>query len=432
MVNLRHSQLDELVASDRFLWCTGIEDTFITAPSAKTGRTLDEYQLTGHYERWPADIDLISSLGVSAARYGIPWHLINPERGKWVWDTADGPIERLLANGVTPIIDLVHYGLPDWIEGAFLNPQYPELVAEYASRVAERFKGRVYAYTPLNEPRITAWYCGRIGWWPPYLKSWPGFVAVMKAVCRGIVMTVEALRRVDPDMLIAHVDATDTYRAENPDLETDARHRQEIVFLALDLISGRVVPGHSLHEWVRRCGVSDNELSWFQDHAVDLPLIGLNLYPMFTQKTLSKTPAGRRRIRMDYAQGHLVEEVGQLYWNRYGVPLFIAETASSGSIRRRADWMNASITAVSRLRARGVPLIGYTWWPLFSLVTWTYRQGNNPPEYYFNPMGLWSLDANCDRVETPLVTQYRHYVAGDAKDVGRVSHIATEAALQPR
>ena len=39
-----------------FLWATGIEDTFITDPWPATGRTLDEYELTQHYERrksWP-------------------------------------------------------------------------------------------------------------------------------------------------------------------------------------------------------------------------------------------------------------------------------------------------------------------------------------------------------------------------------------------
>ena len=34
---------------DRFTWAVGIEDTFITAPHPTTGRTLDEYELTGHY-----------------------------------------------------------------------------------------------------------------------------------------------------------------------------------------------------------------------------------------------------------------------------------------------------------------------------------------------------------------------------------------------
>ena len=51
-MHVTRSKLDSLIAPDAFQWMAGIEDTFITAPSVKTGRTLDEYQLTEHYERW--------------------------------------------------------------------------------------------------------------------------------------------------------------------------------------------------------------------------------------------------------------------------------------------------------------------------------------------------------------------------------------------
>src|SRR5690606_2033510 len=143
-------------------------------------------------------------------------------------------IDRMLSLGIEPIIDLVHYGLPPWIEGAYLNPDFPQHMADYAAQVATRLRGRVHAYTPLNEPRITAWYCGRLGWWPPFRRGWQGFLAVMLGACRGIVRTVQALRSVDPDILIAHVDATDLYLAQESQFEFEAAHRQEIVFLALD------------------------------------------------------------------------------------------------------------------------------------------------------------------------------------------------------
>jgi beta-glucosidase len=118
MTLLRQSQLSRLSAPDAFLWATGIEDTFITAPWPKTGRTLDEYELTGHYDRWHADLGLMRELGVRAARYGIPWHRIQPSRDTWNWDFVDRTVDRLLELGIEPIIDLVHYGLPPWIENA--------------------------------------------------------------------------------------------------------------------------------------------------------------------------------------------------------------------------------------------------------------------------------------------------------------------------
>ena len=154
---LTKSKASSLTEATAFLWATGVEDTFITDPWPQTGRTLDEYELTEHYQRWHLDLDLMASLGVRIARYGIPWHKINPARGVWDWSWADQTLEHLLTLGIDPIIDLVHYGLPHWIEGAYLSPQFPELMAEYAGRVAERFQGRIHLYTPLNEPRVTAW-----------------------------------------------------------------------------------------------------------------------------------------------------------------------------------------------------------------------------------------------------------------------------------
>jgi beta-glucosidase len=421
----RRSQLARLHEPDAFWWATGIEDTFITEPWHLTGRTLDEYELTGHYERWREDFGLIAELGVRAARYGVPWHRIQPAPGQWDWDFADRTLERLLELGVEPIVDLVHYGLPPWIEGAYCNPAYPDLVAEYAGRLAERFKGRIHWYTPLNEPRVTAWYCGRLGWWPPFLRGWTGFVAVMLAVCRGIVRTVEALRAVDREIVAAHVDATDLFEAGDPSLEDEAQRRQEIVFLALDLVSGRVDDRHPLRAWLAEQGASDNDLAWFRERAVDLPVIGMNMYPMFTQKRILRDAAGRLRVRMPSASADLVTRLGQLYFERYGVPLFLSETAALGSIRRRRAWLDDSVAATRGLRQRGVPLFGYTWWPLFALVAWAYRQGRRPPSAYLAQMGLWDLDpapeAALRRVRTPLVDAYRALVADGANPVGRLA-----------
>lgn len=416
------SQLGRLTAPDAFWWATGIEDTFITAPHPATGRTLDEYELTGHYDRWADDLGLVASLGVKTARYGMPWHRIQPDRSTWDWSFPDRTLERMLTLGVAPQVDLVHYGLPPWIEGAFLHPDYPNYVADYAARLAERFRGRIHWYTPLNEPRITGWYCGRLGWWPPFRRSWAGFVALMLAIARGIVATVRALERVDPEIVPYHVDATDLFETDDPTLAEEAQRRQDIVFLALDLVSGRIDDRHPLWSWLQRHGASQTQLEAFLTDPIDLPVIGMNLYPMFTSKRLLRDANGRLRIRMPYAEGDLVTRLGELYHARYGVPLIVSETASMGSVRRRRAWLDASVEASARLRQQGIPLVGYTWWPMFSLVTWAYRQGQRPITAHLADMGLWDIDpdaaANLERLPTPLVGAYRQLTAAGTAPVG--------------
>lgn len=413
------SALEPLLASRDFLWATGIEDTFITAPWPQTGRTLDEYALTGHYEHWGADLALMARLSVRTVRYGVPWHRINPTPGEWNWESADGPLTRLLDLGINPIVDLVHYGLPPWIEGAYLNPRFAEYMAEYAGRLAERFQGRLRWYTPLNEPRITAWYCGKLGWWPPYRRGWRGFVAVMLGLCRGIVETQRRLRQIDPEMVLVHVDPCDVYTAGDPDLADEAERRQQIGFLALDLVIGRVGSGHPLYHWALRHGAGEADLEWFGERGVTPDLIGLNFYPMFSQKTLVKTLRGLR-LRGSYGDGAMVERLAQLYWEHFRLPMIVSETAARG--RRREAWLAESVSAVRRIRASGIPLVGYTWWPMFALVAWAYRQGSKDIEQYLEQMGLWNLEptvaGDLRRVETPLVAAYAELARGGAGAAG--------------
>src|SRR2546422_34993 len=61
---LTRSSLSQLTDPTAFLWSAGIEDTFITDPWPETGRILDEYELTGHYQYWKQDINLLKELGV--------------------------------------------------------------------------------------------------------------------------------------------------------------------------------------------------------------------------------------------------------------------------------------------------------------------------------------------------------------------------------
>ena len=58
-----------------------------------------------------------------------------------------------------PIVDLCHFGVPDWI-GNFQNPDFPEVFAAYAQALARRFPW-LQLYTPVNEMFVCAIFSGR-------------------------------------------------------------------------------------------------------------------------------------------------------------------------------------------------------------------------------------------------------------------------------
>src|SRR5262249_47002332 len=87
----------------------------------------------------------------------------------------------------------------------------------------------------------------------------------------------------------------------------------------------------------------------------------------------------------------------------------------------RSRWMRASVETVKRLRAGGVPVVGYTWFPLFTMVDWRYRLRRRPMEQYYIELGLFKLnrEGGLNRWnETPLVSQIQSYIQNSEESVG--------------
>jgi NAD(P)-dependent dehydrogenase (short-subunit alcohol dehydrogenase family) len=109
-------------------------------PNVKSG--------TGHYKYWQMDFELVQAFHIPYLRYGPPYYKTHLGPGKYVWEFADKTFKRLKELKIIPIVDLCHFGVPDWI-GNFQNPDFPIYFVEYAKTFAERFPDLVY-YTPVN------------------------------------------------------------------------------------------------------------------------------------------------------------------------------------------------------------------------------------------------------------------------------------------
>jgi beta-glucosidase/6-phospho-beta-glucosidase/beta-galactosidase len=407
-----------------FLWASGIEDTFV--PQTRPGhRALDEYQLMGHYEHWREDLALARDLGVQAMRWGVPWYRVEPLPGEFDWSWTDQVIPYLVEElGITPILDLMHYGCPFWLRREFASDEYPQAVAAYAAAFARRYAGLVRWYTPLNEPIVNALFCGKRGQWPPYLRGDGGYIRLMLQLVRGIQRTVEAIKEIDPGALMVHVEATGLARAAREDLQILAVEDQRRGFLAYDLLSGLVTPDHPLFTWLLRNGAGPDEVKSIARAAIPLDAIGLNFYPQWSTQQISVNRKGRIEYRAVEQDGkgfvHLIED----YYRRYNVPVLVTETSARGDVDVRARWLEASVAAIRTLREEGVPVLGYTWFPLFTMIDWRYRLGKQPLERYYLDLGLYTLSpAGSPRrwKPTPLVEQFRSYVANPRSAVGTLA-----------
>ena len=390
-------------ADGRFRFGVGIEDTFI--PQERLGhRKLDEYELTQHYTRWREDLDLVAESGAEFLRWGIPWYLVEPEPGRFDWSWIDQVAERMGELGLRCIVDLMHYGTPLWLENSFLNAAYPERVAAYGRAVAERYRDVFTDFTPLNEPAVNAEWCGQNGAWPPYLTGQDGFVKVLLPIARGMVRTQQEIAAVHPGAVFVHVDAGFRYEGETSPVARDVLEERR--FLALDLITGRIDDDSPIRLYLREHGVSESDLQWFRDNAVRPDVLGVNYYPHFTTVTMrdgvtSPVDAGAAGLR----------DLVTLYSRRYGLPIVVTETSLVGTPEEKSAWLEESTRELGALRDGGHDIVGYTWFPFFTMVDWLYRYGDREPDHWFLRFGLVDLvrgaDLSLERVRNSTFDDFR-------------------------
>lgn len=404
-----------------FCWATGIENTFI--PHARPGmRPLDEYELTQHYDQYELDFSLAARLGVRAIRWGIPWYRVEPEPGHFDWEWTDRALEVMVEkHRLVPILDLMHYGTPFWLEGSFASPDYPARVADYAAAVARRYIDRVQVFTPLNEPIVNADFCGNRGEWPPYLTSDAGFVTVLMSIARGIVQTAAALRAEQPGCFLVQVEALWRFWTANPAFQERIALQNERQYLCFDLTTGRMEPKHMLWPLLRSNGVTEADLQWFRENACTYDVFGANFYP-WSYGEMAAEPESTavedvrpKRIGPPTPGGAIAEVIHDAH-SRYGLPVMVTETSANAPEAGRAAWMDETINAVMDLRKQGVPVVGYTWFPMMTMIDWDYRTGTKPLADYLLHLGLYdsTFDENgiLQRKPTGLAGQYRRYTQG--------------------
>ncbi|HEX8474706.1 MAG TPA: family 1 glycosylhydrolase [Pyrinomonadaceae bacterium] len=419
-----------------FIWASGVEDTFV--PQTKPGhRALDEYQLMGHYEHWREDLALAREVGMQALRWGVPWYRVEPQPDEFDWRWMDEVLPYMVEElGITPLIDLMHYGCPMWMKRPFISKHYVERVANYAAAFARRYGGLIRWYTPLNEPLVNALHAGKRAQWPPYLRGDEGYIRMMLQIVKGITATVKAIKEIDPDSIMLHVEATGLSRAIRHDLEALAVEEQHRGYLSYDLLTGRVVPGHPLFSWLLRGGARFDDLQNIANDPIELDVIGMNFYPQWSTQHLYIDERGKLAFRQaeDDAGGFalLIND----YYQRYRRPMMITETSAFGSDELRARWLENSVGAVKYLRAQGVPVLGYTWFPMFTMIDWRYRHETGPLEQYRLDLGLYRLRANHSNgnstaahegrwARTPLVEMMQNYIRNPHDSIGQLAHDET-------
>lgn len=307
---------------------------------------------TGHDKQAEEDYRILRELGIAVAREGIPWPLVDLAGG---YDFA--PIDPLIAAmnkaQILPIWDLCHYGYPDDEDPLQDEERFIRRFSAYCRAAAEYVVPKVrgpHFFTPINEITFYAFCAGEWGWAAPYGKTREERFAFRRTLCRAAIAGVKAIREVDPEARMVHIDPLVHVVAprDRPDLAEKAQAETSVdTFLAWDIIAGKEHPEYG----------GSPEI---------LDIVGANNYSFGQMEYREQGPHQALEPDDDRIVPlcHLLKSV----WDRYQRPMIIGETSGLGG--GRAAWlkdvMEESLAAVNE----GMDMQGVCLFPAVDMPDW--------------------------------------------------------------
>ena len=364
----------------------------------------DLVEETQHRTHVREDYDILRRLGIAVAREGIPWPSVDKGNGVYDFSIIDPMIEAMNVSQVLPIWDLCHYGYPD--DADPFAEDFADRFARYCRAAADYVTPRVrgpHFFTPINEITFFAYCGGEWGWVAPFRNTKEDRFRLRLALCQAAIAGVKAIREVDPEARMVHVEPLVQVVAprDRPDLAEAARHETyEDTFVAWDVISGKQHPEYG----------GTPEI---------LDIVGVNCYSFGQMEYRESGP--HQALPPDDDRIVPLCDLLDLAWQRYHHPMVIAET--SGLETGREFWlrdvMEESMAAVND----GIDLQGICLFPGVDMPDW------HTGEWLKN--GLCDLEPDADRLRRVLNDPYVQELRRWQAELNRVTELDEDPFSDP-
>jgi beta-glucosidase/6-phospho-beta-glucosidase/beta-galactosidase len=345
------------------IFATGIENS---DPMVGTRRRNQLKEAHNFYENWEERLEQINALGIKWLRFGEGYSLTHLGKDKYNFDLTAKVVKKCEELGINVMIDLLHFGLPDWMHKEnpknpyFQNSDFPYHFAEYV-KVFTGFFPSVKYFTPVNEPMVTAMCSAYIGAWNEQRKDEKSYAKAVTNIARAAILAKETIEQVwkeenraaEPIFFQNASFEKAIAGAGLSDMEKVDKFNNFLRVAPLDLILGH--RDENVKKHFKLNGVSENDYEWFMKHGnIKNLVLGIDHYPWcvheYTDNSVTnKEPKDR------YQLASLVKE----YWLRYPLPLMHMEVNAVNEHAK--DICEKTYEEMLLLGKKGYPVLGMSW-----------------------------------------------------------------------
>ncbi len=378
-----------------FIWSVGEEASDPWVIKDQQPFRINQLELSNHLNNQDADLKSVAELGIQYFRYGMPWKDIEKQPKNYDWVLWDRAFEACHSNKLTPIVDLLHFGLPDFCDG-FADPIWIEHFIQYTEAFLSRYPDVRY-FTPINEPCWTAITAGHLGIWNDQKSSPEDFVAILANLT---LANLEAIHRIQkhPENWWISAETFNIQIATSPEMQAQADQFKALGWLVWDWHFG-ITPPDCIAEIVATvCPETLARISALKVN--ERVLAGHDFYPSGIQ------------FHGEPPSPPSIDELFKLYkreatewYERYQQPFWISETSNfTLPVEQQTLWLESFMQSIDELRKEGVPVNGFCWYSRQDQYDWETLLVN--PTGRVTQCGLF----DSERRARPIVDRFKHYV----------------------
>jgi hypothetical protein len=311
----------------------------------KSGQRLDLLASTRHTLYAKRDFEALLAFGITTAREGARWHLIEREPGQYDFATLDVILNAAAETGVEVILDVLHFGWPDYLD--IFQPEFLDAFEKFVRALTTHLRQGPHKnlfLVPVNEISFLAWGAGDEGFLHPFATE-RGH-ELKEQLIRAAIRAANVIREELPDARLIAPEPV-IHIIGNPEIQGDdvqAERYRMSQFQAWDMLTGRLAP----------------ELGGGPEY---LDIIGVNFYDRNQWVHMADISLQRDDLRYRPFRQILLE-----VWERYQRPMFVSETGTEDDAR--PSWLAYVCEEVLAAVDAGVPIHGICLYPIINHPGW--------------------------------------------------------------